>query len=145
MRLDHEQLRKARAGHLVGCECDHCYQWSQRHRLWIDEQLAKERRDREAREVSWDIVSSTLSHLDANQITLEHNPLLLDDGGAPSYLEQAHINLPEVYPGCAEAMVQCVRTLLLELLPNLARDRLTDEERIKIGWLSDPYRETVDA
>lgn len=110
-----------------------------RHQLWIDEKLAKERAERTGRMHMWDLVEDQLAHLDRADIMLEQNPLDLGPMGT-SYLEQVQIVLPEVGPGYGEAMHKALQ-MLVDLLKHRQRDMLTDEERIAIGWSDDPYKE----
>lgn len=101
--------------------------------LMAVQRLATEAAEREARERSWDLVSSVLSHTPKEQIDIEINPLYLGGNEPSSYLEQAQIRFPEVYPGHA-APIRDALVLMIDLLPHIQRDRLTDAERLEIGW-----------
>jgi len=108
-----------------------------KHQLWITEKLAKERAEREGRERMWELVTDQLAHLDKADILLAVNPLDLGPMGN-SYLEQVQIVLPEVGPGYGQAMWNAV-LMLTSLLRCRTRDMMTDEERVQVGWMDDPY------
>jgi hypothetical protein len=102
------------------------------------ERLAKERQGREARERMLDEALATLSFIDPGQVVVEHNPLDLGALG-DSYLEQVQVLMPEVGPGEGDHIRNAI-VMLISVANHRIRDRLTDDERIAIGWRS---KETV--
>lgn len=93
--------------------------------------LAEEADAREARRRQLAMALDTLSFIPLDQVEVERNPLYLDDG--ESYLDQCVIKLPEVSPGEGEHYQNALR-MLITVATHRRRDRLTDTERLRIGW-----------